>query len=84
MIEEIKKEMLDYFGIILTNKQIEHHIKQQCIECFDTLEREMFINKIALEITNKHYPCNTDSDYYCVEFFKELKDKCNNYGYNFI
>jgi cell division protein FtsI/penicillin-binding protein 2 len=81
LFEQIKKEMLDWYGFDLNNKQIREYVFKTNISHFDTFEREEYVNKISFEITGMDYPCGGDLEGYKEKFFSLLKNNALKKGY---
>ena len=71
-IIDIKKQMLEWYGIDLLPQQISDYVENTGIKYFDTIEREDFADCIAKEITGMSYPRNKDTDEYKKEFFNKF------------
>lgn len=71
-ISDIKKQMMDWYGIDLLDQQISDYVKNTGIKYFDTLEREDFLDCIAKEITGMSYPMNKDTEEYKKQFFDKF------------
>lgn len=83
LINEIKKEMYDWYGFDLTEKQIEDYLNSQDEQkdYFDTVEREDLADYLAKTITGMSWPMNMDKMEYKKEFYSTLKEKAPQFGY---
>lgn len=82
MIDEIKKEMKAFYAFELTDEQIQEYLDKTYIECFDTLEREVFAGYLSNKITGMEWPINGDSPEYKLKFYTALIKNSRKLGYN--
>lgn len=81
MIEYIKKEMA-WYGFELTTEQVQEFLNEHPeIEVFDTLERSMFVNHLAMQLTGQPWPSNGDSEEYKKKFYSALRENAPKFGY---
>lgn len=83
-IDSVKKEMLDWYEFDLTYEQIKSYLESNNLNCFDTVEREDYVNFLGKTITGMYYPYNGSSDGYVKEFFKRLKENSAEQGYKWV
>lgn len=86
-IEEIRHDMLDWYGVSLTHTQADA-IRLKCIQnagmeaCgFDTSCREYAAHLIGEEITGMEWPDGTMSEEYSRTFFVKLVSQAKAKGY---
>ena len=80
MIEQIKKEM-GWYGFELTTEQVQEFLSEHEIECFDTIERSIFLIYLSKKITGQYWPSNGASEDYKNKFYAALKENAPKFGY---
>lgn len=71
MVELVKKEMLEWYNLIVSASQAEEYLKTTN-NIFDTVEREDLADQIAKNLTGMSWPMNGDSEEYKKEFYNKL------------
>ena len=82
-IDSVKKEMY-WYGFDLTYEQVKSYLESNNLNCFDTVEREDYVNFLGKTITGMYYPYNGSSDEYVKEFFKRLRENSTEQGYKWV
>ena len=82
-LDSVKKEM-DWYGFDLTYEQVKSYLESNNLNCFDTVEREDYVNFLGKTITGMYYPYNGSSDEYVKEFFKRLRENSTEQGYKWV
>ena len=84
IINEVKKDMLEYYGFKLTDEQVKDYLinnKMKSLRSFETDHREQYADHLAKEITGMDYPMGGDSEEEREKFFQELASKSEEKGY---
>lgn len=92
-VKDVKREMADWYGVVLSDKTILEWADgyrwtdfdgEPCddakLDYFDTMERECLINFVANKLTGgMNWPCNGDSVEYKKSFYEKFNKEYDKY-----